>query len=747
MKSRYKHNWISGALLIAAILVSVVFGSSPCLAGSFSDQTSALAPGLDDGVSAAWGDYNNDGYVDLLAGGNLFQNVAGTGGIRQLNSVMTGVDGIWADYDNDGRLDFYHSRLDSVTGGKLYRNTGSGFSTVSFPELPSDVSRGASWADYDNNGFVDLYVGGYEIWGAVPAYYDSVVHNTGSTFTHSNPGDRYNYKPARGVTSCDFDRDGDQDVFVSNYRLEENVLWQNNGSGAFTDVTVSVGADEPTSWQGYGGAHTIGSAWGDLDNDGYMDLFVGNFAHPDNHFGSGIPRQPESQFLRNLGPDAQGDYHFEDKSATAGLHYQESYASPTLGDYDNDGDLDLFFTTVYSGDNPVLYRNDGNWNFTNVTAAEGLAGIGPTYQAAWADYDNDGDLDLVSDGQLFVNDESQTGSNHWLKVRLTGDGVNVNRAAIGAEVRVHTGGGQILTRQVEGGTGEGNQNDLTLHFGLGSHDGPVDLEITSPDGTSRMIYGVAVDDLAVIELTPPDPAAVHYHFDEVAVGQWEVSVEVTGEGTSGLSAYAVWVYADPATVSYTENALFDYATFRGFLPPNLVQGDVGGDFNVGNYQSAGVYGLTGVGMVPISMTDVDLDVPALLGILSTLAGLGEDDFAALSAGLLNATNDGYLTEMIVTYEVNPLDWLLGDANHDGLVGADDYVSIQANFGNSGAAGILGDANFDGLVSADDYASVQANFGNTSGTSGTAVPEPATLVVLGMGGLGYLVRRRRHDRIL
>ena len=163
-----QYSWISGARLIAVLLVVVVLGSSPCLAGDFTDQTTLLAPDLDDGVSAAWGDYNNDGYVDLLAGNRLLQNVAGTGGIRQFSSVMTGVDGTWADYNNDGMLDFYHRRLDSSTGGKLYQNTGNGFSNVSsFPELPSEVSRGASWADYDNDGHVDLYVGGFEIWGAV----------------------------------------------------------------------------------------------------------------------------------------------------------------------------------------------------------------------------------------------------------------------------------------------------------------------------------------------------------------------------------------------------------------------------------------------------------------------------------------------------------------------------------------------------------------------------------------------------
>ena len=207
-------------------------------------------------------------------------------------------------------------------------------------------------------------------------------------------------------------------------------------------------------------------------NDGNFDLFAGNFSHPG---------QPQSRFLENLGSGGATPYSFNDRG-TGGLAWQESYASPALGDYDNDGDLDLFFTTVYSGDNPVLYRNDGNWNFTDVTATEGLSGLGQTYQAAWADFDSDGDLDLVTDGKMFVNNESQTNTNHWLKVKMAGNGTTINRAAIGSEVRINVGG-QILTRQVEGGTGAGNQNDLTLHFGLGSHAGPVPLEVRWPDGT------------------------------------------------------------------------------------------------------------------------------------------------------------------------------------------------------------------------------------------------------------------------
>jgi len=232
-----------------------------------------------------------------------------------------------------------------------------------------------------------------------------------------------------------------------------------------------------------------GAGWADFNHDGLFDLFAGNFAHVDNRGD-----QPKSRFLRNLGPEK--NHAFADLGA-GGVFYQESYASPAAGDYDNDGQLDLFFTTVYGTasfnrpNHPVLFRNTGGFAFANVTAAAKLAGLPPTYQAAWADFDNDGDLDLVTAGKLFVN---QGTGNHWLKVRLTGDGLTVNRAAIGAQVRIMLPD-KILTRQVEAGTGEGNQNDLTLHFGLGRHSAPVNLEVFWPGKKVQTFRGVAPDRL------------------------------------------------------------------------------------------------------------------------------------------------------------------------------------------------------------------------------------------------------------
>jgi hypothetical protein len=482
-KCRYPLRLTVAFISLGLLMVTAI---RPVNAG-FIDRASNLGMNLGGGGPSAWGDYNNDGWVDVLAGGILWKNNNGTSFTQVFNAGV----GILADYNNDGHLDIF-----AYSSHQLHKNTGAAsFVSQPFPALPMVITRGACWLDHDGDGDLDLYVGGYES----PGYEPDVIlrNNDGNSFTQvwQQSGD---IDPARGITACDFDRDGDLDIFVSNYRLEENLLWRNQGNGNFTNAIFALGANEPSSW---GGAHTIGSAWGDLDNDGNFDLFVGNFAHPANCPGiTGALRQPESQFLRNLG--LGGGYAFEDKTGTANLAYQESYATPTLGDYDNDGDLDLFFTTVYNSsqtcdgaaNHAVLYRNDGNWSFTDVTTQEGLNGLPPTYQAAWADYDNDGDLDLITAGRMFQN---QGNGNHWLKVRLEGDGACVNRSAIGAQVRITSGVSGIgtPTRQVEAGTGEGNQNDMTLHFGLGSNTGPLTLEISWPGGDVDVLAGIAVDQL------------------------------------------------------------------------------------------------------------------------------------------------------------------------------------------------------------------------------------------------------------
>ena len=448
------------------------------------------------GPRAAWLDYDNNEWMDLYAADTLWRNNDG-----QSFTSLADYGGVAAcgDYDNDGYIDMFNPwELD------LYRNQSGtgGFSPQSFPSLSVSSSQAACWGDWDADGYIDLYVCGFGGTGAP----DSVVMNNqngsfSATWTQPVP-----YLPARCATACDFDEDADMDIYVSNYRLEANLLWQNNGTGSafpFANVAFDYGVaghytpgDDYAPPIAYG--HTIGSTWGDMDSDGHFDLFVGNFRH---NWDDGS--QDYAGFYRNRGPgnpNPNDDWHFQLMDQLDGLDWQESFAVPALADYDNDGDLDLYFTTVYSGDNPVLFRNDGNWNFVDVTSEEGLSGLPPTYQAAWADFDNDGDVDLFTAGKLFVN---QGNPNSWLKVRLRSNPSTpaVNRFSLGAQARIVLDDGRTVTRQVDGGSGSINQNELTLHFGLDQQTTPVNIEIRWPDGHVQTVSGLSVNQSVSIDLS------------------------------------------------------------------------------------------------------------------------------------------------------------------------------------------------------------------------------------------------------
>jgi len=423
---------------------------------------------------SAWGDWDADGYPDAFEYGGLWHNQGdGTFAFHATAGVATGG---FADVDNDGDLDLFGYASDAV----LYLNEGGSFTELSaaFPASGLVQQYGKSAADYDGDGVLDVFFAGYEGNGYEPDVL-YLGRGDGTFELHwiepaAGPYTAYT-KPGRGVSSCDWDEDGDVDIYVSNYRLEANALWENDGSAGFTEVALDVGAAGVDDGWSYSFGHTIGSVWGDLDNDGDFDLFVGNFSHSPSY-------QDRPQFLENLGPDE--GWSFTDRAADAGLAWQESYGGPSLADYDNDGDLDLYFSTVYTGDHPVLYRNDGDWRFTDVTAEAGLSGLGPTYQSNWADFDRDGDLDLASDSALWVN-QGQDG--HWLLVDLVGNGTDTNTSAIGAQVRVEVPGLGTVTRQVASGHAQDNFNDLTLHFGLGDWSEDVTLEIVWPNADTQRV--------------------------------------------------------------------------------------------------------------------------------------------------------------------------------------------------------------------------------------------------------------------
>lgn len=453
----------------------------------FVDRTADFGLTIGSGP-VAWGDINNDGWPDLYAGGAVWINNLGMNGNTPpaFTRIAAPGNGLIADLNNDGIGDLVSISPIAIYIGHLGED-GMRFDKLALPELPETVCRGAVVGDFNNDGFLDVYFGGYENWEKQVTYPSFMLLSTqGAGFSLRIMTSEHR---SRGVTACDFDEDGDLDIYVSNYRLQPNLLWVNDGSGDFSDKAEHFNVIATS--EAFRGGHSIGACWGDFDNDGHFDLFAGNFAHVDSRGD-----QPKSRFLRSRGPTH--GWTFEDL-AECGVWYQESYASPACADFDNDTRLDLFFTTVYADASfghknyPVLYRNtsgDDAWSFADVTDGSGLEKLPPTYQAAWADVDGDGRLDLVTAGRLYMN--VGTSDAQYLGVRLQGDGTTINKQAVGAQARIALPDGQILSRQVELGTGEGNANSPILHFGLGSFTGPVTVAILWPNGKTQSVVVPAV---------------------------------------------------------------------------------------------------------------------------------------------------------------------------------------------------------------------------------------------------------------
>ncbi len=513
------------------------------------------------GLSAnflAWGDYDRDGDEDLLVqGSRLFRNngppnwnfteVTHAAG---LSGSFT--SGTWGDYDNDGYLDFYAG---GTATDRLYRSRGDG----TFEDVTAAAggvrdtfpTTAAGWGDCDRDGDLDLYVANGEDWnGGNPIYYPDIFYENNGDGTFTNATLSANLSEAdhpyygRGVAWGDFNNDGWLDIYVSNYRLSPNYLYVNNRDGTFTEMGRQLecaGVYDPTRYwdaqtsrywgPNYG--HTIGSAWADFDNDGDLDLWTTNLVHKYvGPYGSGQYDIrgyvcDDSKMYRNTGAPK---YNFTDIRATCGIPikpiggsgvYQgdELFDGVAWGDFDNDGDLDLWLPQVYdlSYAYSFLYEQDGTGGSCHWTDRAGELGmrVYNTYAGVWCDYDDDGDLDLLTGGKSpYVGEGQGTyalhlyrnsgNSNKWLKVCLTGR--DCNRAAIGARVTVRAGD-LTQIREVEGGMGcHGSQNSLVQHFGLLNRSSIDWVEVRWPCGRIERFTNVSPNQtLYITESAAPVP--------------------------------------------------------------------------------------------------------------------------------------------------------------------------------------------------------------------------------------------------
>ncbi|MHC4778137.1 MAG: FG-GAP-like repeat-containing protein [Planctomycetota bacterium] len=445
----------------------------------FEDGTESWGLEKASGRRVAFGDADGDGQDDLLFGGfKLWLNEGGKFVERGEAGFgkARGRGGLFADLDNDGDLDVFlaGATARSPSTDAIFLNDGKGIYSLREGSGVADShpTEGAAFADFDGDGAVDLYVANYEGPMSV-GHPDFLLKGRGDgTFedvSEKSGISRRTLRCGRGVVWADFDNDGDPDLHVSNYRLNPNFLFLNAGDGTFTEVGEKRGV-RGVGIRGYYG-HTIGSDFGDVDNDGDLDLFQANLAHP--RF---IEFSDQSfLFLNSGGPR----YGFNDVRKASGIRFEETHSDPLFADFDNDGHLDLYVTSVYKGRKSFLYRNQGDGTFRDVTWYAGVRADNG-WGAAASDVDEDGDIDLVVCGtsgpRLFIN---RGNGNRWLRVRVVG-GPRSNRAAIGARVSIRYGGGMGQIREIKGGRGTTSQDSLTAHFGLGDYSGVVEVTVRFP---------------------------------------------------------------------------------------------------------------------------------------------------------------------------------------------------------------------------------------------------------------------------
>jgi hypothetical protein len=458
--------------------------------GTFEDVTRAAGLALTGwGQGACAGDYDNDGDEDLAVpfwgisrlmrnrGDGAFEDATAAAGL-DTTRTRWGTSCAFLDYDRDGRLDLFVAHYidfaietapvpesglcrykglavacgpPGLSGAKnvLYRNAGDGrfvdaSAAAGILAASGTYALGVSTLDFDDDGWTDLYVANDSNPSAL------YRNNRDGTFTDIaiRAGCAYSQdgrpQAGMGVAVGDYDRDGRVDIFKTNFAGDTSTLYANTGTGLCEDRTYAAGLGRNTRWLGWG------TAFVDLDLDGWLDLFLVNghvYPEVDRVKTEAGYRQPKVVY-RN-----RGDGRFDDVSARLGAPVTVPRASrgAAFADVDNDGDVDVVVTNMH--DVPELYRLD------------------------------------------------RTGSAHWLTLRLRG--VASNRSAIGARVRI-TAGGATQVGEVRGGGSYASQNDLRVHFGLGAATRVDRVDVRWPNGREEVWRDVAADRIVtVIEGSAP----------------------------------------------------------------------------------------------------------------------------------------------------------------------------------------------------------------------------------------------------
>lgn len=502
-----------------------------------SGTRSSLLP-EDMGSGAGFADIDNDGDIDLYIvnipgpfkqngvpleapttnalyrnnGDGTFTDITKLAGVGHHGY---GMGCVFADYDGDGNIDLY---VTNYGANVLYRNNGDGIfrDVTETAGVSCDLwSTGAAFADVDGDSDLDLYVCNYVTYDLekleqmkeeslqsgkpVPSALNPHVFEPQDNVFYRNNGDgtftdittevgiaAYGGRSMQAIFS-DFDADNDLDLYVAN-DTSVNYTYRNEGNGVFTDVSAESWAAD---FRG-----SMGLAAGDYDGDGDVDIFMSHWVDEEN-----------ALYRNLLKEDATTEHiRFVDESYTAMLaevSIKQIGWGTALFDYDNDGNLDIFVTNgstfqelkrpqVLIAQRDALFRNDGDGTFTDVSGITGITAL-PTRVgrgAAFGDYDNDGDVDI-----FIVNNHAQPAllrndggnRNNWLHVELIG--TNANRNAVGAKIQVKTMD-QTQIREIYAGDSYMSFNSFIAEFGLGSATQVESLQVTWSNGDTQMLHNV-----------------------------------------------------------------------------------------------------------------------------------------------------------------------------------------------------------------------------------------------------------------